>query len=289
MWHRRDVVRIGADSEESGSSLTNRRIASSGRASRWVALSRSDLTQADLGEPRAKVPSMSTASLDYVPATLDNEFHYRPIPPLVPVAATFVALSLSAYAWDLLTVVPLVGSVIAWFAWRQVAREPGAYSGVSVAKASIVLTPLILVSALVLHAYSFATEVPEGFRRISFASDISDKGMVIDQGQAFVPKTVEELADQAVFLKGYMYPTKQVSGIPSFVLCKDTGDCCFGGQPKATDMIYIEMQGGKTVNYRSGMVSVAGVFKISPTLDPNGLNPVYKLDCDYFSPAKSSY
>lgn len=220
---------------------------------------------------------------------IQNEFDYRPVPPLVPVSATFILLSITAFMWDIFVLVPLIGCVLAFFAWRQIARSPKYYSGGMAAKMILCLLIAMALGATSLHAYSFATEVPDGFKRVSFASDISEKGFVVDQGRMGLHPDVEKLTDQPVFLKGYMYPTKQTHDLQSFVLCKDSGDCCFGGQPKVTDMIYVEMSQGQLVHHRTGLVAVAGTFKATPTLDPTGLNPVYKLECDFFSGAKTSY
>lgn len=218
-----------------------------------------------------------------------QEFEYRPIPPLVPIAAIFVLLSLTAYAWDVLVVIPLVGTVLAFLAWRQVARGDGAYSGGGVARLSAIILPIILLTSLCLHAYLFATEVPPGFQRVNFATDISNKGFINDQGQPGIHPDVQKLTENPIFVKGYMYPTRRTTDLESFVLCRDSGDCCFGGQPKITDMIYVEMPKGKGVDFLNGLVSVAGQLKVSPTAEDSGLNPVYKLECAYFSGAKTSY
>jgi len=232
----------------------------------------------------------STATLDDVPiGAAANEFDYRPVPPLVPVSAAFLLFSITAFMWDVLVIIPLVGCLLAFLAWRQVSRAPQYYSGATAAKVILLVLATMTVSASALHAYSFATEVPDGFSRVSFASDISDKGFVVNKGRMDLHPDVQKLTDKPLFLKGYMYPTKQFQDIQTFVLCKDSGDCCFGGQPKVTDMIYIEMTKGQMVNHRSGLVAVAGTFRASPTLDPTGLNPVYKLECDFFSGAKTSY
>ncbi|MBI1344694.1 DUF3299 domain-containing protein [bacterium] len=232
----------------------------------------------------------STATLiDFPTETSPNEFQYRPVPPLVPVSAAFILLSITAFMWDMLVIVPVIGCVLAFLAWRQVARSPQFYSGGIAARVIFSILVIMAVGASSLHAYSFATEVPEGFERVSFATDISEKGFVVDEGKMGLHPDVQKLTDQPVFLKGYMYPTKQTHDLETFVLCKDSGDCCFGGQPKVTDMIYVEMAKGKLVHHRTGLVAVAGTFKATPTLDPTGLNPVYKLECEFFSGAKTSY
>ncbi len=218
-----------------------------------------------------------------------NEFEYRPVPPLVPVSAAFVLLSVMAFAWDVFVAVPIVGTILAFLAWRQVVASQGTYSGGAVAKSTLFLLPLMTLSAVGVHAYSFATEIPPGYRRVSFATDISEKGFIMDQGRPSVHPDVDVLTQEPVFLKGYMYPTKQTENLGGFVLCKDSGDCCFGGQPKVTDMIFIEMQAGQKVDFRTGLVAVAGDLKVSPTVDQTGLNAVYKLECNFFSGAKTSY
>lgn len=217
------------------------------------------------------------------------EFDYHPWPPLVAVSGAFVLLSLSAFIWDVLLFVPAVGMVLALVAIWQVRSSRGVYGGLGIAATSAGLMLLLAGSAAAFHAYNFATELPPGFQRVNFANDISAKGLVIRDDKIGVDPDVQKLNGSSIFLKGFMYPTQQVEGLTSFVLCKDNGQCCFGGQPKPTDMILVEMPNGKTVNDRRGLVAVAGDFRIHPTVDSTGLKPVYKLECRYFSPAKTAY
>lgn len=217
------------------------------------------------------------------------EFDYHPVPPLVPVSAAFVLFTLTAFLWDILLIVPLVGVLLALVAIWQVKSSRGAYGGLKLATISATLMVLLAGAASGFHAYNFATELPPGFQRVSFPNDISAKGLVIRDNEVSVPPDVKQLDGSAVFLKGFMYPTQKSQGLTSFVLCKDNGDCCFGGQPKPTDMILVEMKDGLTVKDRRGLVAVAGDFRIHPTVDSSGLNPVYKLECTYFSPAKTAY
>jgi hypothetical protein len=217
------------------------------------------------------------------------EFDYKPVPPLVPVSAAFVLFTLTAFLWDVLLVIPLIGLLLALVAIWQVKRSRGAYGGLKLATISAVMMVALSGSAVAFHAYNFATELPPGFQRVSFPNDISAKGLVIRDDEVNVPADVKQLDGSPIFLKGYMYPTQQSRGLTSFVLCKDNGDCCFGGQPKPTDMILVEMKEGLTVDDRRGLVAVAGDFRIHPTVDSTGLNPVYKIECTFFSPAKTAY
>ena len=235
------------------------------------------------------VQEMTTDTLDR-PEYGADDFNYRPMPPLVPVSMAFVCLSMLAGLSDLLLIVPLVGIVLAFISYYQISRSQGQLSGGLLAITNLVLMLLMFMAFGALHFHSYATEVPEGFIRKNFNKDISEKGIqVTNQGIGIHPD-VAKLADQPIYLKGYMFPFRETQGLKTFVLCKDSGECCFGGQPKPTDMILINMQDGKTVNYHEKqLVGVAGTLRIEPTFDESGLRPIYQLDCKHFAPAKTWY
>ncbi len=218
-----------------------------------------------------------------------QDFVYRPIPALVPISLAFIAISLVAAVWDVLLIVPLVGALLAGMAFRQIRHSEGQLSGSWLALTSLSIQLLMFGTFGFLHAYSFATEVPPGYERVNFTADISKKGFSVENGLLGIHPDVEKLVDRKIMVKGYMYPTKQTEGIKSFVLCRDNGDCCFGGQPKTTDMILIKMKGDKTATFHDNkvLVAVSGVFRAEPTVDETGLQPVYQLDCEFFGRAKT--
>lgn len=219
-----------------------------------------------------------------------DDFDYRVVPLTVPISAGFVLLSVLAFVWEPLVLIPLVGVVLAGLSLRRIRRERQYFTGSVAATITLSLNLLVFTGASTLHAYSYATEVPEGFERLSFVGDISSKEVSQRMdGSLAVDPSVAELSGKPVFIKGYMYPSRDHFGLKTFVLCKDSGDCCFGGNPKVTDMIQIRMTGDQAANFRTGLVAVAGTFKAEPTVDPTGLQPVYQLECSYFGPAKTSY
>ncbi len=226
-------------------------------------------------------------SLDWSEAP--GEFDYRPMPVLIPVCGAFAFFSLTAFIIDWLILVPAVGIVMAALALWQIRRSGGAYGGRGAAWALAGIMVVELAGAVSLYAYSFATEVPEGFQRVNFVNEISKYELKTVHGEMQIPAEVQKLDKQPIFLKGYMYPTKDVFGIKRFVLCKDMGQCCFGGNPKATDMIVVEMQGGQTTEHHNGLISVAGEFQTHADVSAADLNPVYQLNCSFFSVAKTSY
>jgi hypothetical protein len=89
--------------------------------------------------------------------------------------------------------------------------------------------------------------------------------------------------------KGYMYPEGRPDGISTFILCRDNGQCCFGGQPKLTDMIKVKMADGRTAQFSDHMVSVAGIFRLRDLRKAGNLEPAFELEATHFGPAKTSY
>ncbi|MBS0201368.1 MAG: hypothetical protein JSS49_00605 [Planctomycetes bacterium] len=218
-----------------------------------------------------------------------QEFVYRPIPILVPISMGFVFLSFTAAMMPELLFIPVLGASIGFLALRQIRQSNGNLSGSWMALASSGSQILLAVAFALMHVYSFATEVPPGFSRVSFTADISNKGFTNQGGMMGIHPDVEKLVNQKIMVKGYMYPTESMDGITSFVLCRDSGACCFGGQPKITDMIQVRMTTGRGVRFRTGLVACAGVFRAEPTVDTTGLKPVYVMECDHFGTAKTAY
>lgn len=222
---------------------------------------------------------------------VQNDFSYRPVPVLAPVTLLIGFLSLAGLVTEFALPIALLGCVLGVMAVRQISKNKNEFSGGLIARIGLVLCALCLVSGSAIHAHAYATEVPEGHRRLSFASDISLKEFVFDaeKGTDFHPD-VKALDGQKVFLKGYMYPEERMHGIRKFVLCKDSGDCCFGGQPKLTDMIEVDLpENSPGVNLYSGLVSVAGTLHLRDLRQAGNLRPAYALDAVMVGPARSWY
>ena len=174
----------------------------------------------------------------------------------------------------------LVGTIVSLICILRLRKFAGEYGGMWLAVTGLVLSFAFFVTTGGMWAYGYQTEVPEGFRRLNFMADISSKGFVLAKGKKdiFNPD-VKALNGQKVFIKGYMYPTKELQGLKTFLLVKDNAQCCFGGNPAMQDMILVNMVGNKTVNFHQGsLMSVAGVFHCEQASGPAGLQPTYTID-----------
>lgn len=222
---------------------------------------------------------MSTGLFDSLPApvaSVDLEPDlYRAISGTAIAAAAVAVLSpLILLGWSF-AAVPAVGLVLAAAALGDIARRPGAVTGRRLALAALAASGASLVGGLAYLTTVYAAELPEGFARLNYAMLQPLPG---DPATA-VPDSAREMNGRDVLLKGYMYPGSRQRGITEFLLCRDQGDCCFGGTPKITDRVLVRLSDPGGIDFTQGLVKIAGRFRIEPagTADLGG-GVLYHLD-----------
>ena len=240
-----------------------------------------------------KRPTPDVPESDTVPSSAASnefsggEFNYRPVPILAPVTLFFGACSLIAFLANVVgAFIGLFGIVTGVICLLIIRRANGEMGGKTISKIGLGLSVLCFSAGFLLHWHNYSTEVPEGFQRVHFPSEISKKGFVFENGIRKLHPDVAKLEGKKVFLKGFMYNTMETTGLDKFLMLKDNGKCCFGGDPKPTDMIWIEMQGIK-VDKHDVMIAVAGVLRCNPNA-PEG-SSVYMLEASMLEPARTSY
>lgn len=216
-----------------------------------------------------------------------DEFQYRPMPVLAPVSVVIGICSIMALASMIGIGIALVGVVLGAIGVWQIRRAAGELGGKAIATAGLCLSALFLVSGSTLHAYNFATEVPEGHIRVNFPDDISKKEFVVADGKRQIHPDVSPFVDQDIYIKGYMWNNRMESGLTSFVMLKDNGKCCFGGDPAPFDMMVVRMQNDQTADYMSGLIAVAGQLRANPDAAPD--EPVYVLEATMVERAKTAF
>ena len=203
----------------------------------------------------------SPASADLLAHETATDDSYRALSGVTVASAALALLSPLAFLDWWLAVVPLFGMVLGGVAVREIARRPTELTGRGISLAAIAVSVAMLVGGLGCQTYVYATELPPGFERLNYAMLQPLPG---DPPTA-VPDSALEMSGCNVLLKGYMYPGKQQQGITQFLLVRDQGDCCFGGNPKITDRVLVTLTDTKGISFSSRLRKIAGRFEVRPT------------------------
>jgi hypothetical protein len=195
---------------------------------------------------------------------------YKPYSPAamaalaVGVAAVIAAIAVYDVGWGFLAV-PVAAILLALKGVRSVRRYD--MIGKTAAKAGIVLSVLAIIGGTSLYIYQLKTLVPPGYQVITY--DPLQGGI-----GGMIPEQVKALDGKKVYINGYMYPTNQARNLTRFVLCRDNGTCCFGGQPKIQDMVEVKTRPGYMVNHTSSLRGIGGTFRARVEKDPGGLGQI---------------
>jgi len=205
---------------------------------------------------------------------------YRAISRSAVVSFALALSSLLALVFPVLLVLAAVGFFIGLLARRNLRTYPDELTGNSLALVGVFGCLLLFFGGAGWHTYVYLTEVPSGYVRISFA----DLQPAEDRAANTAGLPVD-LDGQRVFVKGYVHPGVSSMGkIRKFVLVGDMGTCCFGGQPKLTDMIEVTLDGARSIQYSQRKRKLGGILhvrnrvrKVAGGLDGG----YYELHADY--------
>lgn len=243
----------------------------------------SDVSESQTAEPRGFRHSELGA---------EQEFQYQPMPMSAVIGAVLTLLSASALLTWVAIPVAVLAMLVCLMATVKIFRSRGELSGKWLATGGLLVSLGFAVAGVVLTAQRYERELPPGFQRVSFARDISAKGigmqLVNDREVMAIPPDVAALNGKRVYLKGFIYPGKRPFDLTQFVLCKDNAQCCFGGQPALWDMVGVTLTGNKTTDYTTALTGVAGTFRLNPNYRGGSLEPVYLLEADHVAPALTS-
>lgn len=208
---------------------------------------------------------------DYNPADA-----YRALSTAAVAALALGVLSVLAVLDWWLGLIPFVAILLGIVALRKIRGQPDELTGRGVAIGGIVLAALFWIGGCGWLGYVRATEVPNGYARV----DYSLLQPQPDDPPDSIPPEAKALDGKQIFIKGYVYPGMQKDGITEFLLVRDQGSCCFGGNPKITDRIQVSLSGSKGFEFSQGLFKVAGTFHVTPpkqAVDAKGV-VFYHLD-----------
>ncbi len=209
----------------------------------------------------------------------DPQMPYRAVSKAAVASLALAVLSSVALFFPTLLVIPLIGLIVGSMGLINITRYPGELTGRTVGWIGSIGCLVLFMSGASLHAYIYVTEVPDGYSRISFNDLQPDP----DFPEMPIPPIALDMDGTKIFVKGYVYPDGQQNEIKRFVLVPDRGTCCFGGQPKLTDMIEVTLKDPIRTEYSTRRRKLGGVLKVDTEKKPvSGLDGVYyQLEVDY--------
>lgn len=225
----------------------------------------------------------SASALEPGASQVDGEGyeHYRAMSGSAVISMVLGVLSVVSLLPDfwILKVIPCLGIVAGLGALRRISLRPDEFSGRKVALAGVATSLVLLATGSAWSGYEYATEIPDAkYQRIDYSMlkhpDESRKNSISPAAQA--------LDGKEVFLKGFMFPTQHDHGVTKFVLCRDNGDCCFGGQPPLSDMVLVVLKHPLQTTYTSKVRRIAGTFHVSGShFGDADKDVLYQLEADY--------
>lgn len=180
---------------------------------------------------------------------------------------------------------PIVGMILGIKSWRKIRRQPEELTGALLASAGTVMSFCFLVGGFSLAVYVYATEVPDGYQRISFSQMRPDDREMARS--VAVPEDILQYHGKKVFIKGYMRPSAQRFQLDQFLLVRDNNQCCFGDLAKVKyyDQVQVFMAPGKPrADYSRRIFRMGGTLMIDPAaVNPAAGRPVFTLLADYLN------
>jgi len=219
-----------------------------------------------------------------------NEFSYRPVPVIAVVGVVLALLSSVAIFFWLALPLCAIAFVVSTLAFFVIRRNKTVYSGTLIALGGMLMSLGFLAGGIAYQVHLFQNEVPEGYEKINFIQDISDKGFITKNGREYVHPDILALDGKKIFLKSYIYQTGKLKGLESFLVVKDNQSCCFGADPAIEDRVGVIMQKGKSIDYKSGKIGIAGTFHLNKNFTNNGeREPLFMIDGEYFTSRVSDF
>lgn len=191
--------------------------------------------------------------------TEEVDFPYRAISrsAITSIVLFVVALLGLIAPFEALLALAVLGIIFAFLAIRSIRRYPDEFSGLGLAKFSLIANGLLLAGGIGMHTYVYLTEVPPGHIRVPFYA------LKFDADPDQPTEAAMEIDGKDIFIKGYIHPSSGGGMLRQFVLVGDLGTCCFGGQPKSSEMIEVTLTGGQTVKGGMTRRKLAGKFTLN--------------------------
>ncbi len=99
-----------------------------------------------------------------------------------------------------------------------------------------------------------------------------------------IPASIKELDGAKVCIPAYMLPLRyDDDGVVEFLGMANTNSCCYGGEPKLTEIITVTMKKGSTKSLMDAPLFLFGTLRVAPVVSDGFVTAVYSMECDRVS------
>jgi len=174
---------------------------------------------------------------------------------------------------------PLIGAICGIFGLYNILSCPFDYTGRGFALAGIIFSFVFGIVSAGWGIWLYYYNIPYGYTLVHFME------LRPDESTGKLPEHIMKLAEEhrKVFIKGYMYPGRQLSGIQNFTLVRSAEHCKFcTTQLNPHDMITVHCKGSLRATHRHNkLVSIGGELFVNEQFNRLGGTP-YHIEADLF-------
>ena len=107
----------------------------------------------------------------------------------------------------------------------------------------------------------------------------NDIAAVVAKTDAMIPKSVHDLNNQSVAIKGFMLPLKVERGlVTELLIMRDQSMCCYGVTPKINEWVSVKMKEKGVKAVMDQPVTLFGMLHVGEARENGYLVGIYRLD-----------
>ena len=202
---------------------------------------------------------------------------YRAVSFLAVIAFVFSLFTPLMLLSNWFIIFPIIGALCGAFGLYNILSCPFDYTGRGFALGGIVFSFLLGIAAAGWGVYLYYFNIPYGYTAVHFGE------LRPDERTNRLPEHIITLAEEQrkVYIRGFMYPGRQLSGIQNFMLVRSQEHCKFCmTQLNSHDMISVHCTGDLRAQFRTRAVHVGGVLYIIQ--NPRFGEPAFHIEADLF-------
>ncbi|MDR3197770.1 MAG: hypothetical protein LBU34_07855 [Planctomycetaceae bacterium] len=220
--------------------------------------------------------SLSTVSKEEIGST-GITVGYRAISVLAVIAFVFSLFTPLMLLSNWFVICPLLGAICGLFGLYRILSCPFDYAGRNFALAGIIFSLVLGLAASGWEIWNYYFSIPYGYTVINFLD------LRPDSKTNKLPEHIIAIAKEhrKVYLRGFMYPGRQLAGIENFMLVRTVSHCKFcSPEQNPFDMISVHCVGDLKVPFRTRAVHIGGELYVNPEFRYGELP--YHIEADLF-------